>query len=208
MNSRDLESYLKFGLTLGIFTVPFIVFIVINDMFFPFITGKNFAFRVLIELMLGGWIILAYLNEEYRPKLSAVAVAIALLVVIVGVADILGVNFEKSFWSNYERMEGYITILHLFAYFVVLISFLKVQKRWDQLFNVMIVASCVMGLIGLGELIKNDFQVGRLSTTLGNAIYLAVYMLFHIFITLYCLCRDEIKNWGLRHYFYIGALIL
>ncbi len=208
MNSRDLESYLKFGLTLGIFTVPFIVFIVINDMFFPFITGKNFAFRVLIELMLGGWIILAYLNEEYRPKLSAVAVAIALLVVIVGVADILGVNFEKSFWSNYERMEGYITILHLFAYFVVLISFLKVQKRWDQLFNVMIVASCVMGLIGLGELIKNDFQVGRLSTTLGNAIYLAVYMLFHIFITLYCLFRDEIKNWGLRHYFYIGALIL
>ena len=129
MNSRSLERYLRLGLLVGIFTVPLIVFIVINDMFFPFITGKNFAFRVLVELMFGGWIVLAYLNEEYRPKLSAVAIAVTLLVVIVGIANIFGVNFDKSFWSNYERMDGYITTLHVFAYFLISsICFLNLKQ--------------------------------------------------------------------------------
>ena len=208
MNSRSLERYLRLGLLVGIFTVPLIVFIVINDMFFPFITGKNFAFRVLVELMFGGWIVLAYLNEEYRPKLSAVAIAVTLLVVIVGIANIFGVNFDKSFWSNYERMDGYITTLHIFAYFLVTVSFLNIQKQWDKLFHIMIGASVVMGLIGIGELIETDFRGARLATTLGNAIYLAVYMLFHIFITLYCFFRNEIRSWSLRHCFYVGALII
>ena len=208
MSLRNLESCLKLGLLVGICAVPFIVFIVVNDMFFPFITGKNFAFRVLVELMLGGWVVLAYLNEEYRPKISAVFLSITLLVVVVGIANILGVNFDKSFWSNYERMDGYITILHIFAYFLVLASFLNTQKQWDRLFHIMIGASVVMGLIGMGELLETDFRGGRLAMTLGNPIYLAVYMLFHIFITLYYLFRNEIKDWGLRHYFYIGAIIL
>ena len=208
MNSKNLERFLKSGLLFGVFTVPFIVFIVFNDTFFPFITGKSFAFRVIIELLFGGWIVLAYLNEEYRPKKSFIFTAIALLVVVVGVANIFGVNLEKSIWSNYERMDGYVTILHLFAYFIVLISFLKDQKHWYWLFNVMIVASCVMSLIGIGELINPNSNVTRLATTLGNPIYLAVYMLFHIFITLYCFFRNEIKSWGFLQVFYIVALIL
>ena len=279
MSLRNLERCLKLGLLIGIFAVPFIVFVVANDMFFPFITGKNFDFRVLVELMFGGWIVLAYLNEEYRPKISAITVAVALLVVVVGVADIFGVNFDKSFWSNYERMDGYITTLHLFAYFIVLISFLKVQKRWDYLFNVMIIVSVMIGFIGVNEILEisqkgaglnlatfatvvgksiypilkylliysafiliffwkkkrliclNYIIIGiaviisikgfqhillvskeggmniRLATTLGNPIYLAVYMLFHIFITLYYVFRDKIKKMSLLRSFYISALI-
>ena len=154
MNSKNLEQFLKPVLTIGVFTVPFIVFIVFNDTFFPFITGKSFVFRVIIEILFGGWIVLAYLNEEYRPKISFIFIAVALLVAVVGIANVFGVNIDKSIWSNYERMDGYITILHLFAYFIVLISFVKNQKHWDQLFNVMIVASCVMGLIGITEILS------------------------------------------------------
>ena len=208
MNSKNLEQFLKSVLTIGVFTVPFIVFIVFNNTFFPFIVGKSFAFRVIIEILFGGWIVLVYLNEEYRPKISFIFIAVALLVAVVGIANVFGVNIDKSIWSNYERMDGYITILHLFAYFIVLISFVKNQKHWDQLFNVMIVASCVMGLIGITEILDPNISVSRLSTTLGNPIYLAVYMLFHIFITLYCLFRNEVKSWGFLQIFYIVALVL
>jgi len=208
MNLKNLEQCLKTFLFIGIFAVPFVVFIVFNDMFFPFITGKNFAFRVIIELLFGGWVTLAYLNKEYRPKISFIFISILLLVSVVGIADLLGVNFEKSFWSNYERMDGYITTLHLLAYFIVLISFLKVQKYWNWLFDIMIFASCVMGFVGLVQLIESGFQGDRLATTLGNPIYLAVYMLFNIFITLYLLFKEEMKKFGLRQYFYIFALIL
>jgi len=207
MNLKNLEKLLKLSLFIGIFAVPLIVFIMFDGTYFPYITGKNFVFRVIVELLFGGWVMLAYLNKEYCPKISPILVSVLLFVSVVGIADFFGVNFEKSLWSNYERMEGYITTLHLLAYFVVLISFLKVQKSWDWLFNTMIFISCVMGFVGLGQLIESGFQGDRLATTLGNPIYLAVYMLFHIFITLYLLFREDIKKFGFRQYFYIFALV-
>ena len=203
-----MKDYLKWFITGSIFIIPFISFIVINDMFFPFIVGKNFAFRILVEMMFGAWIALAVIDEQYRPKISTIVKALVFFVAIVGIANIFGANFDKSFWSNYERMDGYITTLHLFMYFLVAGSVFILPKRWDNYFNIMIIVSVILGFIGISELIEADFQIGRLSTTLGNAIYLAVYMLFHIFITVYMLFKDEIKEWGIRHFFYIGAILV
>ena len=47
-------SILRWILLIGIALVPFISFLIANgglipNMFFPFITGKNFAFRILVE---------------------------------------------------------------------------------------------------------------------------------------------------------------
>jgi hypothetical protein len=43
----------------GLFATPFIVLIISNSLFFPFITGKNFTFRIIVEVIFAGWIILA-----------------------------------------------------------------------------------------------------------------------------------------------------
>ena len=110
-----MKEYLKWIIIGCAFVIPFLAFFVAGEMFFPFIVGKNFGFRILVEIMLGSWIILAYIDEQYRPKLSYLLVAIVALVVVTGIADVFGVNFDKSFWSNYERMDGYITTLHLFV---------------------------------------------------------------------------------------------
>ncbi|MBU0722598.1 O-antigen ligase family protein [Patescibacteria group bacterium] len=205
---KDFNWCLVQIILVGIFAIPFISFIVPSGMFFPFITGKNFLFRVIVEVILGAWIILVYFDEKYRPKLSFITVAVAFFIIVVGIADVLGVNFDKSFWSNYERMEGYITILHLGAYFLVLSSVLNTQKRWDRLFHIMIIVSVLLGFFGIAEILKSDFQVDRLASTLGNAIYLAVFMLVHMFLTAYLLFRDRIKHWNWRHYLYIVAILI
>lgn len=193
MNLKSLESYLKTGLMIGIFMVPFITFVVINDMFFPFITGKNFVFRVLVELMFGGWIVLAYLNEAYRPKITWVLVSVVLFIGVLGIADVSGVNVSKSIWSNYERMEGYVTMLHFLAYFLVLISVMRTKKQWSWLLHTMVGASVIMIFIGFSQL-SNPEIARRLDTTLGNASYLAAYVLFHIFIAMYLL--NWKKQWA------------
>ncbi|MBU1557985.1 O-antigen ligase family protein [Patescibacteria group bacterium] len=203
------DNILK-NIVLGsIFLVPFIPFIVPNNLFFPFITGKAFAFRILVEIIVGLWAILALRNESYRPKFSWITVAAAVFVVIIGIADVFGENPMKSIWSNFERMEGWVTLLHLFGFFVATTAVLRTEKLWHRFFNISIVASVLMGFYGLMQMAgKFDIHQSsdRLDATLGNSAYLAVYMLFHIFITSFFLVRE--RGNSLLKWLYGLALIL
>jgi len=206
MKNRNILRYLIIG---GIFLTPFIPFIVANSMFFPFITGKNFVFRILVEILFASWFILALKNSSYRPTFSWLAISVAAFVGIIALADIFGENPTKSFWSNFERMEGLVTLIHLLMYFIVMGTVLNTQKLWTWFFNTSIVASVIMGFYGFlqlsGEFIIN--QGGdRLDGRFGNATYLAVYMLFHVFITAILLLRWRGGN--LVRFLYGGAIII
>ena len=181
-----MENTLRYIVLAGIFALPFIVFIVAQSLFFPFITGKNFAFRILVEVIAGAWLALVLINPAYRPKRSALLGAFALFVVVVALADALGVYPFKSFWSNYERMDGWITLVHLFLYFVVASSALNTEKLWRAFWHVSLAVSAVVGVYGLLQLagvasLNPGFSsAARIDATLGNPIYLAAYMLFNI----------------------------
>ncbi|MCR4281289.1 MAG: hypothetical protein NUV88_03090, partial [Candidatus Kaiserbacteria bacterium] len=197
-----LEKTLRWIVLGGIFALPFIVFIVANDMFFPFITGKNFAFRIIVEIITGAWLALAFYKPEYRPKKSWLLYAFAIFALIIVAADLNGVNPFKSFWSNFERMDGWITLVHLFAYFVVASSVLSTQKLWRRFWLTSLGASVLAGVYGLLQLVGISAigQGGagglnaRLDATFGNPIYLAVFMLFNIFIAAFLWAESWEKN--------------
>src|SRR3989338_1499681 len=147
-----LEKTLRWIVLAGIFALPFIVFIVANEIFFPFITGKNLTFRIIVEIITGAWLALALVNPEYRPRKSWLLYAFAAFVAIIAVADANGVNPFKSFWSNYERMDGWVTLAHLFAYFVVASSVLSAQKLWRRLWLTSLGVSVLVGIYGLLQL--------------------------------------------------------
>ena len=154
---------------------------------FPFITGKNFAFRIVVEIITAAWLILALRDKAYRPGRSAVLTSISIFFVVVLFADILGVSPQTSFWSNFERMEGFITIAHLAAYAVVGGAMLNSTKLWDKFFYTSIGVSLFLSMYGYlqisGALAINQGGV-RLDATLGNATYMGIYMLFNIFLLL------------------------
>ena len=188
-----LNRYLRYIVFAGLFIIPFIPFLVSSTFFFPFITTKAFAWRIIVEIVFATWILLALLDTNYRPKKSVISYAILAFLIIIGIADLFGVAPLKSLWSNFERMEGFITLLHLGMFFVVISSFFD-EVDWKRWWNVSLVASflmvlyCVLQIIGL----KTINQGGvRVDGTLGNAIYLAVYMLFHIFIAILYLWRER-----------------
>ncbi|MBI5004640.1 MAG: O-antigen ligase family protein [Candidatus Lloydbacteria bacterium] len=187
----NINTILRRTIIGALFFVPFIPLIVAPSMFFPFITGKNFAFRILVEIMFALWLILAYREPGYRPKFSWVLAAVAVFVGVITLADFLGENVYKSFWSNFERMEGLITIWHLGAYMLVAGTMLSTERLWSWFAHASIVASAIVSAFSISQLLK-DFalhQGSRLDATLGNASYLAVYMLFHIFILAFLLFR-------------------
>ena len=65
--------------------------------------------------------------------------SVASFVAIIGIADLFGANPLKSFWSNFERMEGWITLIHLLGYFLVVGTVLNTQKLWTKFLILLLV---------------------------------------------------------------------
>ena len=192
-----------------IFVIPFIPLVVTTSLLFPYITGKNFAFRILVELAFGGWAILAITMPSVRPRFTRFAWLLIIFLGVIGIADILSRDPFKSFWSNFERMEGYITLLHLFGYFLVARAMLSGEKLWTRFFQTSIGVSVVVSLHGTLQLmgaLPMYQSTNRIEATLGNASYLAAYIMVHIFLTLFLLMREERSR--LMRYVYGAVIIL
>ncbi len=198
---------IRFVLLAGIFIAPLTPLIVTKFLFFPFITGKNFFFRIVVEIIASLWLIMAVYDKRYRPKKSWILYFFSVFVAVLVLATIFGANPYRSFWSNFERMEGLITYLHLFAYFLILSISLNKEKLWKIFFNISLGVSFFVAIYGLlqltGTLAIHQSDV-RLDATLGNASYLAIYMVFHIFIALWLFLKD--RNW--YRWFYIPVTVL
>lgn len=188
------NEILRFGVLGGIFAILFIPFIVADAQFFPFITGKGFVFRIGIEIIFALWLILALRDRAYMPKFSWITGAILVFMGIIALADIFGQNPYKSFWSNFERMEGFITLIHLLLYYVVVSSMLTTSRLWNIFLNVSVVSSVIMCIYGFfqlaGKIVINQGGV-RVDGTFGNATYLAVYMLVNMFFTIFLFARAK-----------------
>jgi tetratricopeptide (TPR) repeat protein len=199
-----LEKILRWVVLIGIFCLPFIPLIVSSSLFFPYITGKNFAFRILVEGIACAWLALALVDVRYRPRRGWILGVFALFVLLIAIADAQGANPFKSFWSNYERMDGWITIAHLGVYLVVASVVINTEKIWRRLFQLSTFVSAfisiygflqVYGAVALGEAGVSGLSA-RIDATFGNPIYLAVYMLFHVFIATLLIVQEGNERWS------------
>jgi O-antigen ligase/tetratricopeptide (TPR) repeat protein len=188
---KDITKGIVFS---GIFIIPFISLFISNSLFFPFITGKNFAFRIIVEIIFAAWVILAFYETQYRPKFSWILGTFSAFLVIMFFANLFGEHPFQSFWSNFERMEGYVTLVHTFLYFLVLGSVLKTQKLWDRYFVTTIGVAILLSFYAFKQL-SGDIVINqggwRLDGTLGNSAYMAIYMLFLFFMTLYMFLKSK-----------------
>lgn len=193
-STRYIASFVKIGLLV----LPVLSLIVAGnifskiflpgagDLFFPFITGKNFFFRIAVEILSFFWALLMVFDKKYRPKKSPVLISLAVFLAVLILASVFGQNFYRSFWSNYERMEGLVGHFHLFLYFLILTSFFKTKKDWQKLFASMLGVSLIVVVYSLlqwfGKIAIHQSS-DRLDATFGNATYLAIFLVFHMFLT-------------------------
>lgn len=192
------KNILEYTIIGGLFLIPFIPFIVPSAYFFPFITGKGFTFRILVEILFGLFVVLSFIDRKYIPKLSWITKSVLFFTAVTLIADLLGVNPYKSIWSNYERMEGFVLIAHLCMFYIVASSVFVNKSRWLQYFNVTIGASVLMSFYSIlqlaGKININQGSV-RVDATFGNATYMAIYLVFHIFLSIYMLLNFSKARW-------------
>lgn len=178
-----LETILRRIVIVGAFLTLLIPFVVTESSFFPFVVGKAVVFRTLVGVMLGAWASLAFINPAYRPRWSPVMLSAVIFLVIVGIADALGLNPLRSFWSNFERMEGFVTIFSVISYLFVVASVMRSERLWMRFLNASIVASVVSSFIAFSDVASTlQGRLIRVDATLGNPTYLAVYLLINIFV--------------------------
>lgn len=189
MNS-SISTILLWAVRVGIWVLLLTPVIITPNSFFPYITGKNFFFRIVTELVFGCWLALITLDAQFRPRRGILLWAFLGFIAVLGVSTILGADPYESFWSNYERMEGMITYLHLAALFLAASSVFRNGKDWRLTMHISVVVSIFVALYGFLELFGFVEIPGSTAAKsgsgifswLGNQIYLAAYLLFHFFI--------------------------
>jgi len=205
---KDIAKFVVFA---GLFAIPFIPLLVADSMFFPFITGKNFAFRILVEIIFAAWVILALYEPVYRPRFSWVLGGLGALLVVMFFANLFGEYQLKSFWSNFERMEGYVTLVHFFLYFLVAGSVLITEKLWNRYLWTIIGVAVAVGMVAfaqVGGFVEHRYGGIRADGTLGNATYMAVYMLFSAFLTMLLFARTDTSKRRWLRYAFPGLILL
>jgi len=198
----QLNRFLAIAIKTGTYLILFLPLVVFQGMFFPFISGKNFIFRIIIEIISAAWVILALRDRSYFPKRSWLFYFVLASTAALILGTLFGVDVSRSFWSNFERMEGLLGHLHLFMYFLILTGISKTEKDWWRFFHVSFIASLLVGGYALFQLAGvNEIHQGgtRIDATLGNATYLAVYMLLHVFLALYYFLKSEKNAWRILY---------
>jgi O-antigen ligase len=174
--------------TLGaLFLAPFVALFLDRSFYFPFVTGREFAFRVIVEIAVAGWLVLAAAAPRYQPRASWILASFALLVAWMAIADALAVDPHKAFWGGYERMDGWLRLVHVFALFVVAACVLEAEGLWTRWWLAFAAASalvCGLGLLQIARLVPAPAWP-RVDAGFGNPEFLAAYLLFAIPTTLW-----------------------
>ncbi len=124
------------------------------------------------------------------PILALVAVYIfaTFITVAHGVEGVFQNNV--SFWGSYQRLQGtYTTLAYLVIFFLVLHT-LRSQEQLNRLITVMIITSLPIALYGILQHYKLDplpwggDVTTRVASTMGNAIFVAAYLIMVMPLTL------------------------
>ena len=142
------------ALTISLCCVPLTLLYIDTSFIFPYTTGKAFAFRLAISLLFILWSALALRCPRYRPARTPILVALSAVVVLWALAAAFSPNPSRAFWSNFEKMDGFVTLLHLYLLYVMASSVFQSKRHWHAFISVLIATSslvCVHAVFEIGR---------------------------------------------------------
>ena len=213
-----------------LYSTVFFVVIMTPTTLFPYIVGKYMWFRIAVDLALISFLLGLIFDARASVYLSRLRVAFHSPIVIAAsafttafvLAGFFGIDPAFSFWSNFERGEGGLQILHLYVFFVLLVTLFRERREWKRILWFSLIAALLMIGYGVGAGLKYidaelttggdltgkggpwfqafanfigpGFQESgyRFQGSIGNPAYVAAYLVFMLFYTAY-LFFDESK---------------
>jgi O-antigen ligase len=196
-------------------------FFIDKQAYFPFIIGKATVFRIIVGLMMVVWALWVFGKqdpglEKNKKSLSLLVKAVIIFGIIIFISALFGVDFNYSFFSGNERMEGVLGIWYFIAFFLIITTtfkYLEIEKILKIQLGIGVFYSIValLAYSGIG-IITSQLTGGRLAGYTGNPSFFAVYLLFNAFLALYFYFHQynfdkKLFNWWLIPFF-IQSLLL
>lgn len=183
------ESKLATGLRWLIYVCALIPLVIFGQFLSPFHFGKVIMFRSIVQIMLGGYLLLVWRDRSYLPKFNAISWAFLAFTTAFTLASVTSVAHLQSFWGTLERMGGLFTFWHYFVFYVIAVSVLRTRRDWQTLLDIMISAGVVSACYGflqrfnIASIIGSDGRA-RIFGTIGNPALFAGYQILIAYLAL------------------------
>ncbi len=172
----------------------------IKELIFPFVFSKLIFFQIVIGLTFPAYLLLAWMDPASRPKKHSLLIAVALYFVAMALATVFSVDPMRSWWGNQERMNGYFTLLHFFAWFLMATSLLKTWKEWEMVLRAQVIIGGLVAFTAIWQKWRDPFLFyyeasGRFGGVLDNPIYQGMYQMFTFFLLALLALKTRAKAW-------------
>lgn len=214
------SKIIEAGWLAAIVTVPLFFNIYSARTFEP---DKITLLRAIVSIMILAWLVLmveqgfgaeegesASFSDRFRAWLKRPLVLPTLLLVIVYIiSTALSISPQVSLWGSYQRLQGTYSALSYIVVFALMAGQLRTQEQVDRLVNLIIITSVPIGLYGIIQRYGLDplpwagDVTQRVAANMGNAIFVASYLIMIVPLTVSRLIRsmveivrDESASWG------------
>ncbi|OGB85231.1 hypothetical protein A2994_00055 [candidate division Kazan bacterium RIFCSPLOWO2_01_FULL_48_13] len=142
---------------------------------------KTMLFYGLMTLLILAYLWLVHTDRQYLPSFNLVGWAFALLIIGWIVSMLTSQQPYPSFWGIFNRMEGLVSWLYYFAFFVVIIGTLKKLADWWMVLKITMFGVALVVLYALAQLFgislfATSANRWRVESTLGNPVFLGGYL--------------------------------
>ncbi len=192
-------NYFKLSRVL-LYASVFCVIIVTNSTLFPFIVGKYVFFRGIVDLALISFLLGVIFSKNEWEALRARArrvlrhplfIAVSIFTFVFLLASLFAYDAGAAFWSNFERGDGGLQVLHFYVFFTLLLLLFRNESEWKKIFTLSLIASGLVILYGIAASLQINPFIGpegfcnRVAGSLGNPAYFAPYLMFMMFYALW-----------------------
>jgi O-antigen ligase len=190
----------------AVFLTLFVPLIFTPNLLYPFVSTKAFLLKSLMLLALPLYLYLLIAYKNLRPNFkNPLTISLTVFVLLALVSAVFGVDFTRSFWGNYERMDGVYYLLHLYLLYLYLLLVFKADETAGK--NFLLGTVWVAGVVSVygilekcGLVLFNDASLpDRASATFGNPIFFASFLILPIFLSVFFAFGEQVK-W--KRYFY------
>ena len=183
---RPLLAAVWLGIALALLT-PLVVTV---ETAHPFTVGKAVYARTLAALVFVLWVPLALANAAFRPPRSWLFVLLVVGFLIAATSAVLGINVERSLWSDYDRMQGVVNLAHSLVFTVVLVSIVRGGHQWRVLLGMNVAVSVIVAMLAIGRFHGLDMlyltdipeRSWRVAASLANSSMLGHYAMLNCFV--------------------------
>jgi len=213
MDDKSYKIYL-----IAFFVILALPLLAVPPMFHPAAWGKALVFRIIISSLLFFliWqIISKKIKINFKDLLNRknkIFWPFWLLITLWGIfllATIFSQNSYYSFWESPYRAGGFLNF-SLYIIFAILAFLIIKKKHWQKIWDFCLiigVLASIMAILQYFQVFKEHLipYTGRPPASFGNSIFLAIYLLFLVFLALSFGIKE--KKY-LKKFFYFSAIAL